>query len=218
MSSSSFKDASLYQSPGSKCKPCPVVHPIPVCGSDGHTYSSQVPPPSPSYPQLYGKLCTNYFFPLSLQCKLEYQSCITGKKIVVKCPGMCPCPAQAEPSTAEKKGTRLRMLPASLCHPTGLKRLQIGAEISFSHVCCALLPRRWLHFLIQTLNPEFTEGNNSARGLYLLPRQCCDLSRNININTMVSASEFIFGLCVLSALTSNPGWICWIRAFDKNTR
>lgn len=44
LSPSSFKDASLYQSPGSKCKPCPVVHPVPVCGSDGHTYSSQVPP------------------------------------------------------------------------------------------------------------------------------------------------------------------------------
>lgn len=109
VSSFSFKDASLYQSPGSKCKPCPVVHPIPVCGSDGHTYSSQVPLPSPSYPHLYPQLCTNQFrfVSLSVQCKLEYQSCITGKKIVLKCPGMCPCPAQAEPSSAEKKGTRL---------------------------------------------------------------------------------------------------------------
>ncbi|TKS68184.1 Testican-3 SPARC/osteonectin, CWCV, and [Collichthys lucidus] len=73
----SFKDANLYQSPGSKCKPCPVVHPAPVCGTDGHTYSTK--------------------------CKLDYQACITGKKIAVKCPGMCPCPAQPEQSSAEKK-------------------------------------------------------------------------------------------------------------------
>ncbi|XP_032419891.1 testican-3 isoform X1 [Xiphophorus hellerii] len=73
----SFKDANLHPSAGSKCKPCPVVHPSPVCGSDGHTYSTK--------------------------CKLDYQACITGKKISVKCPGMCPCPPQPEQGSAEKK-------------------------------------------------------------------------------------------------------------------
>lgn len=73
----SFKDASLNQNPGSKCKPCPVVHPSPVCGTDGHSYSTK--------------------------CKLDYQACITGKKIAVKCPGQCPCPAHFEPGSAEKK-------------------------------------------------------------------------------------------------------------------
>uniref|UniRef100_A0A3Q2U630 SPARC (osteonectin), cwcv and kazal like domains proteoglycan 3 n=1 Tax=Fundulus heteroclitus TaxID=8078 RepID=A0A3Q2U630_FUNHE len=37
----SFKDANLHPSAGLKCKPCPVVHPSPVCGSDGHTYSTK---------------------------------------------------------------------------------------------------------------------------------------------------------------------------------
>lgn len=38
----SFKEPSWSQSPGSSCKPCPVVHPSPVCGTDGHSYSTKV--------------------------------------------------------------------------------------------------------------------------------------------------------------------------------
>ncbi|XP_062902409.1 testican-3 isoform X3 [Mobula hypostoma] len=53
------------QRKGSNCKPCPVVHPHPVCGTDGHIYSSP--------------------------CKLEYQACVSGKQISVKCEGQCPC-------------------------------------------------------------------------------------------------------------------------------
>lgn len=48
-------------------------------------------------------------FPISphlslVQCKLDYQACMSGKKIAVKCPGICPCPAQPEESSAERKG------------------------------------------------------------------------------------------------------------------
>lgn len=53
------------QRKGSNCTPCPVVHPHPVCGTDGHVYSSL--------------------------CKLEYQACVSGKQISVKCDGQCPC-------------------------------------------------------------------------------------------------------------------------------
>lgn len=113
---SSFKDANLYQSPGSKCKPCPVVHPAPVCGTDGHTYSTKVP--AHTHTSSFIRAHTRVTFHLNetpsfclipsvsvAQCKLDYQACITGKKIAVKCPGMCPCPAQPEQSSAEKKGT-----------------------------------------------------------------------------------------------------------------
>ncbi|XP_028833036.1 testican-3 isoform X2 [Denticeps clupeoides] len=74
----SFKDISLAQTPSSKCKRCPVVHPSPVCGTDGHSYSSK--------------------------CKLEYQACISEKQIAVKCVGQCPCPSVISHSRVEKKG------------------------------------------------------------------------------------------------------------------
>ncbi|XP_026186175.1 testican-1 isoform X2 [Mastacembelus armatus] len=48
-----------------KCRLCSAFQSTPVCGSDGHTYSSK--------------------------CKLEFQSCLSGKTISVKCDGLCPC-------------------------------------------------------------------------------------------------------------------------------
>uniref|UniRef100_A0A3P8XMM4 SPARC (osteonectin), cwcv and kazal like domains proteoglycan 3 n=1 Tax=Esox lucius TaxID=8010 RepID=A0A3P8XMM4_ESOLU len=73
----SMKEPSLSLSPQSHCERCPVVHPSPVCGTDQRTYPTK--------------------------CKLDYQACVSGKQISVKCSGQCPCQSvQPEYSTAEK--------------------------------------------------------------------------------------------------------------------
>lgn len=47
------------------CKPCPVVSPSFLCGSDNHTYSSY--------------------------CRLDYHNCIHEANVKIACKGFCPC-------------------------------------------------------------------------------------------------------------------------------
>lgn len=104
----SFKEPSWSQSPGSSCKPCPVVHPSPVCGADGHSYSTKVAAHTDWIYSTQGPFNHSDLSSVSVaQCKLDYQACITGKKIAVRCPGMCPCPAQLQMSATEKTGIYL---------------------------------------------------------------------------------------------------------------
>lgn len=39
-------------------------------------------------------------FSLFIQCKLEYQACLLGKQISVRCEGRCPCPSDMSTSTS----------------------------------------------------------------------------------------------------------------------
>ncbi|KAK0131825.1 Testican-2 [Merluccius polli] len=63
----------LLKTQGSSCKPCPVTASSPVCGSDGHNYASE--------------------------CKLQQQSCLSGKELSIKCAGFCPCSTPSVPLT-----------------------------------------------------------------------------------------------------------------------
>ncbi|KFB43316.1 AGAP003400-PA-like protein [Anopheles sinensis] len=67
--SSSQDDDVFYDSEGGEkeedCKPCPVVKPTFLCGSDNRTYSSL--------------------------CRLEYHNCIHVSEVKVSCKGFCPC-------------------------------------------------------------------------------------------------------------------------------
>ncbi|XP_060544522.1 testican-1 isoform X1 [Pantherophis guttatus] len=61
-----------------KCKPCPLTHASSVCGSDGHTYTTK--------------------------CKLEFHACTSGKNIIARCEGPCPClPGQESPKHKTEK-------------------------------------------------------------------------------------------------------------------
>ncbi|EAA07303.6 AGAP003400-PA [Anopheles gambiae str. PEST] len=64
--SSSQDDDVFYDSEKEEdCKPCPVVKPTYLCGSDNWTYSSL--------------------------CRLEYHNCIHTTEVKVNCMGFCPC-------------------------------------------------------------------------------------------------------------------------------
>uniref|UniRef100_H3CFK4 SPARC (osteonectin), cwcv and kazal like domains proteoglycan 3 n=1 Tax=Tetraodon nigroviridis TaxID=99883 RepID=H3CFK4_TETNG len=175
----SFKDPSLYQSPGSKCKPCPVVHPSPVCGTDGHTYSTK--------------------------CKLDYQACITGKKIAVKCPGTCPCPAPLQTSSTEKTVcsesdlkevvSRLkdwfRVLHENGNHKRVKKPEKTKFEVGVFPVCKE--PLGWMFSRLDT-NFDLQLDQSEIKSLYLDRNEPCSdtffKSCNVHADKVITSTEW----------------------------
>uniref|UniRef100_A0AAQ5Z7V8 SPARC (osteonectin), cwcv and kazal like domains proteoglycan 1 n=1 Tax=Amphiprion ocellaris TaxID=80972 RepID=A0AAQ5Z7V8_AMPOC len=96
-----------------KCRLCSALQSTPVCGSDGHTYSSK--------------------------CKLEFQKCLSGKTISVKCDGLCPClPGQhlsKPPHHTERAActdTELHSLAARLKDWFGVLHLDANRDLKSS--------------------------------------------------------------------------------------
>ncbi|KAM9356553.1 testican-1 [Symphorus nematophorus] len=103
----------LEASAHGKCRLCSALQSSPVCGSDGHTYSSK--------------------------CKLEFQSCLSGKTISIKCDGLCPClPGQElrkSPHKTEKAActdTELHSLAARLKDWFGVLHLDANRDLKSS--------------------------------------------------------------------------------------
>ncbi|XP_039184134.1 testican-1-like isoform X2 [Crotalus tigris] len=95
-----------------KCKPCPLTHASSVCGSDGHTYTTK--------------------------CKLEFHACTSGKNIVARCEGPCPClPGQESPKHRTEKAAQrslLRLqktLPPFCSHTRGLLNGSHPSRVTF---------------------------------------------------------------------------------------
>lgn len=64
-----FYDSDVVEQDEDNCKPCPVVKPTFLCGSDNRTYSSV--------------------------CRLDYHNCIHATLIRQSCKGFCPCKTAA---------------------------------------------------------------------------------------------------------------------------
>uniref|UniRef100_A0A3B3ZBA5 Testican-3 n=1 Tax=Periophthalmus magnuspinnatus TaxID=409849 RepID=A0A3B3ZBA5_9GOBI len=195
----SFKDPSLYQNPVSKCKPCPVVHPSPVCGTDGHSYSTV--------------------------CKLEYQACITGKKIGVKCPGMCPCPSQPKPTPSEKRVcsesdlkevvSRLRDWFRVLHENGNHKRVKIQKpeknkfEVGASPICKD--PLGWMFSRLDT-NFDMQLDQSEIKSLYMDRNEPCSdaffKSCDTHMDKVITSSEWC--TCFQRYTASRQLSVCFI--------
>ncbi|KAK6633951.1 hypothetical protein RUM44_004558 [Polyplax serrata] len=66
-----------------RCKTCPIVKPVFLCGSDNRTYSSL--------------------------CRLDYHNCLHRSHVKITCKGFCPCKAEVELMFKKKQKQAERM-------------------------------------------------------------------------------------------------------------
>ncbi|XP_066253501.1 proteoglycan Cow [Euwallacea similis] len=91
-------------SDSSVCRPCPVVKPIFLCGSDNRTYSSL--------------------------CRLDYHNCIHHTTIKVACKGFCPCKGESDSRQRKKQRQSERLNNFMNKYKATLDKTGAGGSIS----------------------------------------------------------------------------------------
>ncbi|XP_063703528.1 proteoglycan Cow [Culicoides brevitarsis] len=84
------------------CKPCPVVNPTFLCGSDNRTYSSV--------------------------CRLDYHNCIHSTSIKMDCKGFCPCQELTDIKKRQKMSDRLNAF--NIKYQRTMQQNSLKAQIS----------------------------------------------------------------------------------------
>ncbi|XP_048522673.1 proteoglycan Cow isoform X1 [Dendroctonus ponderosae] len=94
-------------SDSNECRPCPVVKPIFLCGSDNRTYSSL--------------------------CRMDYHNCIHHSTVKVSCKGFCPCKAEPEIKLRKKQRQSERLNNFISKYRATLDKSGTGGSISSSN-------------------------------------------------------------------------------------
>lgn len=171
-----------------KCRLCSTQQSTPVCGSDGHTYSSK--------------------------CKLEFQSCLSGKTISVRCDGLCPCLTSHELPKPQHKPDMMEL-------PEKVERIEKSERTTCTdaelHSLAARL-KDWFGVLHQDANRDLKSSDSvdSANGHFdtsILP--ICKDSLGWMFNKLDMNFDLLLDQSELSAIYLDKYELCMKPLFNS---